>query len=252
MSQVVTLDSTVAARTRAAAQILATPALLSTYEARGGIPEDLQSIRDQGLTAEALSQATFGGAATLAVLGPFVALQKEYAAILGVVQAVHHDLVRANAPAEVRSAVDEILANEAEMPSKTRIEKPGKARKKASKSVNPAALLATIAGHARALLNVASIHNALDRRKVNRPRLEQVILVAESLSNKMTGHAGARGEETTATAALGSAIDEQTRVWSACSRILAAAGNDDVRVALLLSNAAPPRSKSKKARTKQR
>ena len=36
MPGLVTFDSTIAARTRAAAQILATPDLLASYEAKGG------------------------------------------------------------------------------------------------------------------------------------------------------------------------------------------------------------------------
>jgi hypothetical protein len=160
MSKIVTFDSTIAARTRAAAQILGTPDLLASYEAKGGIPEDLQSIRDHGQTAEALSQAQSaaqaqGGAATLAVLGPFVALQKEYSAIMAAVQAVRHDLEKALAPVEVMTAVDKIIVNEAEVSIRTVLDKDGKAKKKARKSASQEALRAEIAKDARALLNLA-------------------------------------------------------------------------------------------------
>ena len=255
MPKIVTFDSTVAARTRAAAQILATPALLASYEAKGGIQEDLESIRDHGQTAEALGQAqsaaqAHGGAATLAVLGPFVALQKEYSAIMAVVHAVRHDLQRANAPAVVLSAVDRILVNEAEVSIKTVLDGEGKATKKAVKSAGQEALRAEIAKDARALLDLAAIHNALEKRKVTSPRLAQLITVAESLSGKLASRATAKGAQKTATSALHDAVSEQKQVWSACYRILSAVGHGDARVAQLLSEAAarraPKKAKSKK------
>lgn len=255
MSKIVTFDSTVAARTRAAAQILGTPALLASYEAKGGIQEDLESIRDHGQTAEALSQAqsaaqAHGGAATLAVLGPFVALQKEYSAIMAVVQAVRHDLQKAKAPVEVLSAVDRIIVNEAEVSIKSVLDGAGKSTRKAVKSVSQEALRAEIAKDARALLNLASIHNALDKRKVTGPRLTQLITVAESLSGKLASRATAKGAQKSATTALHDAVDEQKQVWSACYRLLAAVGHDDARVAQLLSEATPRRS-AKKAKPKK-
>jgi vacuolar-type H+-ATPase subunit I/STV1 len=256
MSQIVTFDATVAARTRAAAQILATPALLASYEAKGGIQEDLEHIRDHGLAAEALSQAQSaaqaqGGATTLAVLGSFVALQKEYSAVMAVVQAARRDLEKAKAPIEVQSAVDKILVNEAEVTFKTVLDKDGKAKKRAVKSAGQEALRAEIARDARALLNLASFHNALEKRKVNSPRLNQLILVAESLAGKLAGRASAKGAQKMATRALHDAVSEQKQVWSACYRLLAAVGHDDARVAHLLSEAAAPRSSKKKDKTKK-
>jgi Arc/MetJ family transcription regulator len=256
MPKIVTFDSTIAARTRAAVQILATPALLASYEAKGGIKEDLESIRDHGQTAEALSQAQSaaqaqGGAATLAVLGPFVALQKEYSAVMAVVQAVRHDLEKAKAPVEVVSAVDKILVNEAEVTFTTVRDKDGTTKKKAVKSASQEALRAEIARDARALQNLASIHNALEKRKVNSPRLAQIITVAESLSGKLAGRAAAKGAEKAATTALHDAVSEQKQVWSACYRLLAAVGNDDARVAQLLSEAAARRSPKKAKSTKK-
>jgi vacuolar-type H+-ATPase subunit I/STV1 len=257
MSQIITFDSTVAARTRAAAQILATPALLASYEARGGIQEDLEHIRDHGLAAEALSQAQSaaqaqGGAATLAVLGSFVALQKEYSAVMAVVQAARRDLEKAKAPIEVQSAVDKILVNEAEVTFKSVVDRDGKAQKKAVKSASQEALRAEIARDARALLDLASFHNALEKRKVNSPRLNQIIVVAESLSGKLAGRATAKGAQKAATTALHDAVSEQKLAWSACYRLLASLGHDDARVAHLLSEAAAPRAKKAKKTKKDK
>src|SRR5215203_3955067 len=106
MPAIVTYDSTVAARTRAVTQILATPELLLLYESKGGLKADLERIRDRGQEAEALSQAqsgaqAAGGAATLDVLAAFTALQKEYSAIMGVVQAARYDLGETKAATDV-------------------------------------------------------------------------------------------------------------------------------------------------------
>jgi hypothetical protein len=185
MSKIVTFDSTIAARTRAATQILATPELLASYEARGGIAQDLESLRGHGQTAEALSQAQSaaqaqGGAATLAVLGPFVTLQKDYSGIMAVVQAVRHDLEQAKAPVELVSAVDRILVNEAEVAIRTVLGKDGKASKKAVKSERQEALRAEIAEDARALLALGAIHPALEKRKVDGPRLAKLLALADS------------------------------------------------------------------------
>ncbi len=257
MSQITTFDSTVAARTRAATQILTTPALFAAYESRGGTHEDLESIRAHGQTAEALSQAQSaaqaqGGAATLAILVPFVAVQKEYSAVMAVVQAVLRDLEKANAPVEVTSAVAKILVNEAEVTIKTALSSDGTATKKAVKSTSQEALRAEIVRDARALLDLASIHNALAKRKVDAPRLTQLIQAAESLSGKLAGRATAKGAQKAATTALREAVSEQKQVWSACYRLLAAVGHEDARVAQLLSEAAVKRTpkKSKKDKTK--
>jgi hypothetical protein len=255
MSKLVTFDSTVAARTRAAVQILATPALLAAYEAKGGLEEDLERIRDHGQEAEALSQAQSaaqaqGGAATLAVLGPFVTLQKEYSAIMAVVQAVRHDLDKAKAPVQIVSAVDRILVNEAEVSIKTVLDKDGNAKKKAVKSVSQEALRAEIAKDARALLDLAAIHPALEKRKVDGPRLAKVIAIAESLSGKLAGRATAKGAQKTVTTALHDAVSAQKQVWSACYRLLASVGHEDASVAQLLTEAAYKRS-PKKTKTKK-
>ena len=211
MPGLVTFDSTIAARTRAAAQILATPDLLASYEAKGGTREDLESIRDHGQTAEALNHAQSaaqaqGGAATIHVLTTFVALQREYSAIMAVVQAARHDLAKASVPVIVLSAVDRILLNEAEIAVKTTVDQEGKARKKAVKRVSQEALRAEIVKDARALQHLSSIHPALEKRKVDGPRLAKLVTVAESLSGKLAERAAAKGAQKIATTAMHDAV----------------------------------------------
>jgi hypothetical protein len=256
MSKIVTFDSTIAARSRAAAQILATPDLLASYEAKGGLREDLESIRDQGQRAETLSQAqssaqAAGGAATLNVLGSFVQLQKEYGAIMGVVQAARRDLESTGAPVEVLSAVDRILVNEAEVTIRTAVDKDGKASRKAVKRVSQEALRAEIAKDARALLDLSAIHPVLAKRKVDAPRLGELVTVAESLSGRLAERASAKGAQKLATTAVHDAVDAQKEVWAACYRLLAAVGSEDARVAQLLVEAVRKRKKTKKDKSKK-
>jgi len=251
MSKIVTFDSIVAARTRTAVQILSTPALLAAYEAKGGIPEDLESIRDHGQKAEALSQAQSaaqakGGAATLYVLGNFVRLQKEYTAIMAVVQAARLDLAKASAPIETLSAVDRILVNEAEVTFTTVVEPDGKSKKSAVKRASQEALRAEIAKDGRALLDLSAIHPALTKRKVDAPRLSAMITAAESLSGKLAERATSKGAQKMATAAVHDAVSAQKQIWGACYRLLAAVGNEDARVAQLLAETVRKRTKDKK------
>ncbi len=250
MSSLITFDSTVAARTRAAVQILSTPDLFASYEARGGTQEDLESIRDHGQTAESLSQAqsaaqAAGGAATLYVLGTFVALQKEYVAVMGIVQAARRDLAKAGASIDVLRAVDQILVNEAEVAIRTTVEQDGKKSKKAVKRASQEALRAEIAKDARALLALSAIHPVLAKRKVDAPRLGAMVATSESLSGKLAERASAKGAQKSATSAMHDAVSEQKLVWGACYRLLAALGNEDARVAQLLAEAARKRAKTK-------
>ena len=93
MATSVTFDAKVAARTRAASEILHNKELLAIYQRHGGLREDLDAIVSHGQKAEALSHArssskSSGESATLTVLTAFSELQKEYAAVMAVVQAV--------------------------------------------------------------------------------------------------------------------------------------------------------------------
>lgn len=250
MSKLITFDSTIAARTRAALQILATPDLLASYEAKGGTLEDLESIRHHGQTAEALSQAqsaaqAAGGAATLHVLGTFVALQKEYVAVMAIVQAARRDLAKVGASIETLSAVDRILVNEAEVAVRSTVAADGKTTRKTVKKASQEALRAEIARDARALLALSAIHAVLAKRKIDVPRLKAMIATSESLSGKLAERASAKGAQKSATTAMHDAVSEQKQVWGACYRLLAALGNEDARVAQLLAEAARKRATAK-------
>ncbi|APR82039.1 Hypothetical protein A7982_07388 [Minicystis rosea] len=250
MANITTFDTTVAARTRAADHILKTPALLSAYEERGGLPTDLQRISENGHRAEVLSQVqssaqAAGGAATFTVLSNFRALQKEYNAVMSVLQAVRHDLGEASAPAEVMKSVDRILINEAEIYFRTETDPKGNDKKVAAKRASQEALRAEIGRDARALVELTAIHSALSQRKVSKPRLDALLAGADALAGKLAERATAKGVQKQATSEMHDAVSAQKKLWGACYRILAAVGQEDTGVAQLLADAARKRSEPK-------
>jgi len=246
MAEVVTFDSTVAARTRAAEKILNTPALLALYQGKGGLKSDLEEIRDEGKKAELLSQArgtaqAVGGAATVAVLETFTALQKEYSGVMGVLQAVKRDLGKENAPAVVVKTVDHILRNEAEVMIATVEGKDGAAKKRAVRRESQEALRAEIARDARAMVELTTIHPHLAKRQVDKLRLEAMLVMADGLSGKLADRTTAKGDPKKVTAAIHEAVKAQKDAWGACYRLLAQVGQEDPGVEDLLKAAARPK-----------
>ena len=248
MASLDTYNSTVAARTRAADQILRTPDLLASYEERGGLKEDLKEIVARGQEAELLShaqsaaQAQMGGA-TRTGLEDFVALQKEYAAVMAIVQAVRNDLERQGADAELLAAVDHIIVNEADLvirtlSAKTEGEKPSK---KAIRSLAQEAVRAEIQKDAAALLDLKGAHAALAKRKVDQPRLKKLKEAAVALSGTLAEKSVKKGARKEATKAVHEAVTAQKKTWAACYRLLAAVGHEDERVQQLLAAAARKR-----------
>ncbi len=151
-------NSTVAARTRAAIQILETPDLLTKYDELGGLQRDLVAIRDAGLEAEAanLSQSqakSTGKGATIDVLAGFASLQKEYSSVMAVLQAVRAELYRTGAPADLVAKMDGIIRNEAQVTVKI-WEEEGEKKRKVSKSQSQEALRAEVSKDAGSLLDL--------------------------------------------------------------------------------------------------
>lgn len=242
---------TIAARTRAAQCILETPELLALYENEGGLKEDLEALRDEGLNAEAqlLAQSTAYGdtiAATSKALLHFSALQREYVAVMGALRAVAFDLKQAKVPAELLSAVERILVNEATVTVQSVQADGGEKKKKASRSTSMEALRAEIAKDAKALVALGAAHSALLKRKVSKQRLETLAADAEALKGKLAEKALKKGERRTATLSKAEAVSRQAERWGACYRLLASVGRKDPRVAALLSEAARDKAPKKK------
>ena len=248
MATSVTFDAKVAARTRAASEILLNKDLLAIYQRHGGLREDLDAIVSHGQKAEALSHArssskSSGESATLTVLTAFSALQKEYAAVMAVVQAVRLDLLQAKAPAELVQAVEHIIRNEAPVLYRQEPSTEGAAAKKrkAVQSVSHEALRAEIHKDAVALLGLTAVHAALKRRGVTTARLGQLRDDAQALSSELGDRATKKGASRGVTESLRAAVADQKAVWSACYRLLATAAQQDTRIHQLLKEATKKR-----------
>lgn len=242
MASAHTFNDTVAARTRAAEHILASADLLSLYESHGGLPGDLETIASTGNRAELLSHVrgvvqAESGAATLSILESFGKLQKEYVAVMAVLQAVRLDLKNADAPHDTLAAVDKILADETPVVIRT-VEKEGKRIRKAVKSKAQEVVRAEIQKDAAALLELKPVLKAMEKRKVKAARIKALHDEAGALTGKLAKRAAAKGADKDATKQVRDAVKEQKRVWSACYRILALVGHADDRVRNLLVDAA--------------
>jgi hypothetical protein len=242
MAANLTFGTTVAARTRAADFIRKTPDLLKLYEDRGGLRSDLDRIVEAGESAELLSQArsavqASGSAATTVVLKQFFDLQRDYVAVMAVVQAVRNDLDDAGADADTLASVDKILAFETPVVIRT-VEKEGVKKKAAAKSKSQEALRAEIQKDASALLELPVVLKPMAKRKVTVKRIEALRDAAAALAGKLAERTAAKGAGVGATKGVRDAVHEQKRVWSACYRILALVGQADERFRSLLAAAA--------------
>jgi hypothetical protein len=243
MATTLTFNKSVAARTRAAEHIVANPELLSQYENLGGLATDLQKIAQSGRHAEVLSQVrgatkADGTAATLDVLEAFANLQRDYVATMAVLQAVQMDLETANAPADLRAAVKKILVNEAAVVMTSVPKDDGTTKKVAVKSKSQEALRAEIRKDAEAILALPALLDALSKRKVTKARIQALSDGADALAGKLATRSVKQGAGKDATSQVAAAVREQSRVWSACYRILMLLGNRDERVRSLLAPAA--------------
>lgn len=246
--------TTIAARTRAAQCILDTQDLLALYENVGGLKEDLEHIRDEGLNAEAqlLAQSTAKGAqmaATAGALLHFSALQKEYVAVMSALRAVALDLKLAKSAPELLKAVEQILVNETAVTVQS-VQSEGQektTKTKKSHSTSLEALRAEIAKDAQALIALGAAHAALQKRKVDKTRLETLAADAQALKGKLAEKAIKKGEKSSATAAKHEAAFRQAERWGACYRLLALVGRKDPRVAALLAEAVRSKSEKKAA-----
>ncbi len=264
MASTKSFDVYVAARTRAADHLLSNKDLLALYEAAGGLADDLKEIRLLGQQAEALSQTRSGakaesGGATLVVLQQFAAVQKEYSEVMAVVQVVRLDLEKAKAPVELLKTLDQILVNEATtiirpQPASAATEGTPSVKRVARRSVSQESLRAEIQRDAAALLDLKPAHALLAKRKVTAARLKQLFLDAQALAKHLGSRTAKKGEGKAATQALYDTVDEQRKVWTACSRLLGIVAAQDERVRQLLTETIrrPKKSAPKKSAPKKK
>jgi len=257
MANARTFDSIVAARTRAASEIMNNPELLTTYERRGGKRADLAKIVEHGQRAERLHQMqsemqAAGGAATTTVLTEFLALQREQTQVMAAVRAVVNDLREAGAPVEVVQGLTKILVNEARVvlrPVEDEGEEEGgsedggegegegkRPRRRAVRSQSQEAVRAEIQKDAGALLQLTAAHPALAERQVDHERLETLYANAQGLSGRLATRVVRKAEAQGATKAVRNAAAAQRRIWGSSYGLLTLAAQDDVRIRQLLAD----------------
>jgi hypothetical protein len=244
MSAPQTFNSTVAARTRAAAEILRVPEYLANYVQAGGRAEDLTKVVDLGQRAELLHQEqsqtrAAGGAATETVQVRFEAVRGEYSKVMAAVQAVEKDLIEAGAPVEVVRAVRQILANESErvlLPADGEAAPGESPRRRSVRSRSQEALRAEIQKDTGALIQLEAAHEALAERKVDRPRLDELHRGALELTGQLAVRVTRKGKAKGTTQSLRGMVTEQRRVWGTIYRLLRLAGQADPRIKELLAD----------------
>ncbi len=232
----------VAARTRAAEQILNTPDLKARFLDFGGLEEDLERIIQTGQAAEALNHAqgdakSTGKAATIDVLQHFEQLQGEYSIILGIARAVLGDLKAAGVSKTTTQRLEDIIRNEAQVTVTIEDQADGTKKARRSRKVSQEALRAEIEKDATALAAFTEIASEMSRRRCDRARLEDLQRQARGLSGKLGDRVVKKGAAKGATSQENEMVLAQRLKWGSVYRLLLALGNQDARVRLLLKDA---------------
>lgn len=240
----------VAARTRTAEHILASPQLLSLYEARGGLASDLVTIAMAGRRAEALNQAQMSAqastaAATQIVTERLTALQTEHGQIMAIAQAVRHDLARMNTDLEILHALDKIMKNDGQLIVRTVTSAKGESVRKAAPARSQEAIRAQIHKDAAALLELTPAHRALAKRKLDVGRLQILLESAVALSEDLAERTARKGAAQSTTREEHEAVVAQKERWRAVYRLLSGLGRSDERMKQLLYEARRRRTAKK-------
>lgn len=240
MGDVKGFNSTVAARTRAADQILTKRDLLAAYQSLGGTVDDLEPIRDAGLEAEAFNQAqgamqSNGKLATVAVLQSFADVQREYLLLLAVLRAILGRLLEADPKDPNAQRLEDIIANRAAI---TVLEgKEDGAPKKASRSKAQENVRAEIERDLVDLLGFQEVAAALAGRGWDAARLNKLLADARSFSGRLGDRAATKGASKEATKSEQGAASRQSQAWKAAYGLLSALARKDARVRALLTEA---------------
>ncbi|MBN2527633.1 MAG: hypothetical protein JXR76_14665 [Deltaproteobacteria bacterium] len=239
-------NSTVAARTRAAMQILESPELLEGFVEMGGLDRDLVGIRDAGLEAEAAyigrsAAKSEGKGATANVWMSFAEVQKEYKSLMNVVNIVTSEAIRNSEPPEIVTRLKGILANETQVTVSVVEEKKkdgiSETKRKVKKSDAQEAIRTEIAKDAAQLLTFTEIHPKLAERRVSLDRIRALKQKTDELAGLLAERASAKGEGKSSTKVTHDAVSRQREMWAGAYRILAALGRRDERVRSMLKDA---------------
>jgi hypothetical protein len=240
MADVKGFNSTVAARTRAAEQLLGKADLLAAFVELGGTAADLEPIRDAGREAEAFNQAqgamqSNGKLATLSVLQSFADVQRDYVLLLAVLRAIRGRLLEADPKDADARRLEDIIANRAAV---TVLEgKDDGAPKKASRSKAQENVRAEIERDLVDLLGFQAVSSNLTARGWTASRLNKLLADARSFSGKLGDRAATKGASKEATKAEQLAVSRQSQAWAAAYPLLSTLGRMDARVRALLTEA---------------
>ncbi|MBI5493631.1 MAG: hypothetical protein HY904_01310 [Deltaproteobacteria bacterium] len=197
--------------TRVAEQILDDPELLEGYLDVGGLKEDLENIKGHGVDAAAANQGHSqkrgdGKGATTEALMAFLQLQKDYADVMSIVQAVHGDLKEAGASQSMLARVQAILEDE----TQTTLTNQGNDGKRSARKVRAHdTIRAEIEKDGKALLAFTEIHERLLKRRVPLERMKKLASDAEDLDGKLGVRLIKKGAAKTATAEEREAVAKQ-------------------------------------------
>lgn len=235
-------EDVVAARTRAAAQILASPEMLEAYLASGGAEGDLTAIRDHGQRAEALNLAQTqaqgtGEAATLKLLEELASVQREYVLIMSALRAERGAQVEAGAPSELVQQIDNILDDEAQVSVNVTALADGTTKKTRKSSKAQEATRAEIERDMNSLIELTGAHAGLAARRIDLARMTQLRDRARALTGKLATRTEKKGAAKGATKAEREAVRQQNARWGASYRTLALAAVSNAGIKQLLQDA---------------
>ncbi len=236
-------NATVSARTSAASQIKSTSDLLQQFTDLGGTVDDLDSIIDAGLEAEAGNHAqgasqSDGKVATAAALRAFAELQREYVALLAVLRAIRGQLLRADADDENAQKLAEIIANRAAVTvTEGAADAEGKKKKVSRASRALEDVRAEIERDSGDVAKFSAVQKRLAERKWTAQRVTKLGAAAKALAGQLGTRTAKGGASKEATLREREAVARQTQAWSASYGILQSLGRRDARVGVLLREA---------------
>lgn len=216
-------NSEVAARTLAASKLLNTAELLTQFEAAGGLRSDLEAIVAHGKEAEAFHQSQgiltkAKSNSAVSVQDAFLAVQREYAAIMDVVASLNAELVKAGDKASI-ATIKKIQENETEVAFNTEALADGSKKRKGRRERTQAATRAEISRDANELLNLKAIAPRLAARRVDEARLLKLKADADALAGLVADRVATATERKLATAREQEAVRNQYLHWQSMSRI---------------------------------
>jgi hypothetical protein len=220
--------------------------LRALFEKYGGLSSDLEEIVAMGNSAAALNalQGTTTGlsvAATQELAVKWANLQVEYKTVMGVVDAVLHELSKVAGQEATCVELAAILKDETPV-TVTEVTKDGATKKVTRKVKSLANVRAEVESDFTRLEALTGAHEALAKRKVTRERLAAGKKAAAALKEQFGETAVKRAARKGATKTESGAVADMKRKWGSIYRILGRAALESPEIAGLLKVAATSRA----------